>query len=292
MIVSVIFQIPQEGNRADRFRRFIEFVLQFDDSWEQSPRPASDCDIDQLKKEANILNSYCDKQDCGMPRKIWPEDYQWFSECFGENGCNFMFMRDYTFFPISKNHLNKNRESLPYLFIGQAWVASPYIAYDYSDESETPPLVWAPTLDGRDCYKASRNLEQLLFSCAFLNYAYYEYEWKAKCMFTDKSLPGCIRGLGDVSDVESAEKDIACTILSEKFASILKQHKFEIAWFSTYTDQFWFNEDTCFIVSRNNDPDSLYNIIEGWIGSHNQKQAENLIHIMAESGFSCSKVYQ
>lgn len=283
----MIFQLPQEGNSRDRFQRLANFMLQFHPDWPRFPSPATYNAIASLKKEAHIL-----LESQGIPetciKKIWPADYQWFSENFGEYGCEFSFLRNYSFPPIAQNHLNRNRGDLPYFLIGYAWIDSPYLAYDYTLDCKNPRLVWVPSLDCSQCYRAADHLEQLLFACGFLNDAYYEYEWKVKCVFSKKFHPFQKLDLSSTCNLMDEQIGIA---LAKEFSHILRQHHFQPAWFSTYTDQFWLKGSTCFIVSRNNDPDDLYDLVEGWIGSHHLNEAEALISIMESNGFSCNILY-
>lgn len=269
------FKLPEQGNKINRFERLRAFISQFNADWPEYPKPAAREAIERLKIEANIEN------------RVWPEEYQWFAENFGRSGIEFNFCRNYSFPPIAQNYrLNREYKNLPYLFIGSAWIASPYIAYHYSDDKSVPDLVWVPSFEVNACYyRAADTLEQLLFSCAFLDEAYYEYEWKGKCGIPSEAVKEIEKKLGQPNEL-NYEK--ICAALVEIFSAVLKAHDFQCAWFSTYSDQFWFKDDVCFIVSRHNDPDSISDFIEGRIGSHSRHSAEKIISIMRGNSFSCS----
>lgn len=262
----MMFQLPQPGTPADRFQRLANFMLQFNPDWPKVPSPASEEEIKRLKTEANLLEDQ--RAPKGCIQKYWPADYQWFAENFGGSGCEFAFLRHYSFLSVSNNTLNRNFEFLPYFLIGYAWLDSPYLAYDYTNDCTNPALVWVPSLDCQQCYRAADHLEQLLFACGFLNDAYYEYPWKAKCVCSRNSVS--LQTLEASSSYDLGDEWIHAALI-EEFAHMLRQHQFQPAWFSTKTDQFWFKGSTCLIVSLNNDPDDLYDLVEGWIGSHQQR---------------------
>ena len=280
------FQLPQNGTSADRFQRLADFVSQFRSDWPQSPTPATEDEIAWRKRRLEVLMG----QSC-EGGGFWPEEYQWFAENFGKTGCSFSFSRDISFFPISHEPRNPMWSSRPYLLIGEESFDWYYVAYAPAAEGTQPPLVWVDASDGHMCGRAADTLEQLLFSCAILNDAYYEYEWAIQCSIPPDA-PYLADLKGDVSQLEGECGESLDHILANRFASSLREHPFQWAWFSTDTDQFWVWEDTCFHIARDYDPDHICEVAYGRIGSHSKEQADHLTSIMRASGFRCSRLYR
>ena len=239
----------------------------------------------RIKREIGIDKSICNIEDIET-HKTWPKEFQWYVENFGEKGCKFNNMVNFTMLPISKNKLNKHRKHLPYLFIGQLGIDSYYLAYDYSIDITNPQLVWASATE--TFLNAADSLEQILFSYAFLNYAYSEYEWQVECVISpDSDIVSPANSITFECDEEACFNDV-----SQKFIALLQESNFQLAWFSTLTDQFWFKEDTCFILSRNFYPDDAFDIVICKIGSNNEEQIGCFIKLMQSNGIQCRKIWR
>lgn len=272
------FQMPQAGGKKTRFQRLKLFISQFDENWPKQPCAVASEEIERIKREAHIGREICAFAGKQL-LKGWPEEFQWYAENLGECGCQFNFQIDFTVYPISKNTLNKNRGHLPHLFIGQLGIDSYYLAYDYSENLPTPHLVWASYSE--TLFRAADTLEKLLFASAFLNYAFYEYEWQYKCIFP-----------ASISNSSSIDENAYLERLSQKYYSILTECQFQQAWFSTNTDQFFLKDDICFILSRDFDTDDTSHTLLGRMGSNNERQIKHLIQIMQSNGIICEKIWR
>ena len=268
------FQLPQPGARSDCFARLSAFATQFDTTWPQTPQPAAPQDIAALQRETPDPFRY-----------RWPPEYVWFAQHFGTCGLSLSFRLDLTLPPIGQNSLNHGLPpSSPYLFIGQAWIASPFLAYLRTAVGAEPQLVWVPVRAVKaPCSQAANTLEQLLFASVFLDQAYEEYPWKATCTLDAHSpivqrlqehLTGCL-------------EDTLCAALMATYASVLVDQSFQRGWFSTNTDQFWFRGDTCVLLSRNWDADGIWDLVVGRIGSYEPAQGEAIAAHMERTGFTC-----
>lgn len=279
------FHLPIQGNAANRFQRLQSFIAQFDPNWFKHPEPATEEEIAQLKDTAGISHHLC---TCGL--KTFPKEYQWFAENFGKSGINLSFNYHLSLSAIAHNHSINHHPHSPYFYIGNVWI-SPYLAYYYPDNNAEPCLVWVPSLDSNSpCYQAADSLEQLLFASAFLNYTYYEYEFKIKCSFPSYSI--FVEYVKQKFGTPTEHNyEAICTTLMKQVSSILQSHQFECAWFSTYSDQFWFQDDLCFILSRNNDPDTISDFVVGYLGSHTKHGIEHIVSIMKCNGFSCTPIF-
>ena len=268
------FHLPQPGHPSSCFARLSTFAAQLDAAWPQVPQPAAPQDITALQRETP-----------DRFRHRWPPEYVWFAQHFGRCGLSLSFRLDLTLPPIGQNTLNRGLSpASPYFFIGQAWIASPFLAYLRTAVGAAPQLVWVPVRSANaPCSLAADTLEQLLFASVFLDQAYEEYPWKAVCALDShsptvqqlqKRLTGC-------------SEDTLCAALMAAYASVLVEQSFQRGWFSTKTEQFWFRGDTCVLLSRSWDADGLWDLVTGRIGSYDPAQGEAIAAHMEQAGFIC-----
>lgn len=118
----------------------------------------------------------------------------------------------------------------------------------------------------------------------------YEYSLKCESSYTPPSEAEAWAAAGRKPCEENSERyleNMGFSIQSQKIQSILSKHGYQEVWFSTPLDQVWLQEDSFCSLSRNFDPDGMFDTVIGKICACDQAQIQPLIDDFSQINYQC-----
>lgn len=286
--------IPDD-DRSDRwFETLKKFILQIEPTWFQDIKSVS---IDEVEKFENQFRHHVDLEF------YLPKEYKIFIQNIG--GMPYFSFSykpiEFSYHSISVMFRFADVWDRPYLEIGSQGIEEDaHLCYSLSPSmslDEAPLMMTRYNISGTA--KIADSLRQYLCCQSFLalgNQQFpHEYTYKLKFHMHEppyelspEALSWCeANKKGYHEKDECSLEDIGFIMQSQKIRDILLKHNYQKAWFSTPFDQVWLQEDSFCSISRDFDPNDMFDTVLGQICTYNQATILSLIDDFARIGYQC-----
>ena len=274
-----MFAIPEDCQTDVWFEALKAFIDCVEPGWCKNLQGAKQKEINKLKKYDKTLTL--------------PKEYEIF---LLNAGGKFSFYFPYKPISFSYYDIHTMLEYPHYwdniLAIGSQSYESEKLGYLFSVSSpcDKTPLVMT-RYDKNIGIKIADSLRQYLCCQAFLAFGGqqfpvgYDYRIAQEHELSSEEFSWCITNYENTN--QSSLEDAGFVVPSKKLQDILLKHGYREAWFSTPLDQVWLQQDSFCSISRDFDPDNIFDTVSGQIYAHNQDAIQYLINDFTQLGYPC-----
>lgn len=285
--------IPDD-NRSEHWLEALErFISETEPEWLQGVKKASIRKIDEIKNQYELDGS------TGM---CLPTDYETFLRHWG--GASFIDLPDkpisITYYSaddmLSGNKLSQGSSDRLYLAIG----------YQDIDQATELTLLFLPSGEtelvlvrrSQDDIKVADSLRQYLYCQAFIAFAGKQYPCrlayelafhmhKPPYDLSPEAVAWKEKNGFDYDEDDASLDDLGFNIQAEKLEEILKKHGYQEAWFSTPLDQVWLQKDSFCTISREFDPNDMFDTVIGQLCTCDYTAVQGVVDDFAKIGYKC-----
>lgn len=283
-----------EDDSGHWFESLEKFISEMEPEWLSDLEGVSSQKIDEIKKYYGL--------DEGSG-KNFPTDYEIYLRHWG--GSSYVYFpykpQVISYFSVD-NVLRSSRASDQssdsfYLMIGTQGIDEAHLSFLF------PPSGDAELVLVRYCQedtKVAESLRQYLCCQAFLAFGRRQFPYRlayelgfhmheppfspspeAEAWKKENSFHS------ELSDEEL--EDVGFNIQVEKLQNILMRHGYQQTWFSTPLDQVWLRSDSFCSISRDFDPNDMFDTVIGQICAYDLTEIQNVVKDFAQIGYQCVK---
>lgn len=273
-----MFVVPEDCQTDAWFEALKTFINCVEPGWCQNMRGAKQKEVNKLKKHYETLSL--------------PKEYEVFLLNAGGEWFYFPYkLVSFACYSV-ENMLILSHLGDDTIEIGSQSLDSEKLCYLLSSSAPCNEAPLVMTRYGKNIgIKIANSLRQYLCCQAFLAFggqqfsSEYDYRIKPNHGLSSEEL-SCYNAKNENMSQCSLE-DVGFIVQSKKLQGVLLKHGYREAWFSTPLDQVWLQQDSFCSISRDFDPDDIFDTVSGQIYAYNQVSIQSLIDDFAQLGYQC-----